>query len=592
MEARRRIIPALLGLAGFVALGSQVGGRFWDQWWFYVGVATAISVVFIEPFFTRPQDGLINAVAAITAFATAPHGAILGLWILYLVFALLVTTASLFAILTPPHVGRPKALANWVSRQFGRAIYLGGMALLLEVVREASQQTRGFDLLGYGVAALLGGLVIAGDVRLLGALLHQRTSVGEAVAASGPSMLLVSSQDLSLPDGAAVVVAGRGGSCPGSVVARLSHKDGLRYQIALQHEWTSVCTSFPQAIQLTRSSEVDRIVVGAASAGSTELALHFQPAVNLHVGDAVALVRNTDDLLYQLTDLRLQSSDWAGASVLRSHAVARLIGVPAHGYLTASPQLPSPHEPVFASRAITGQLPDDFAQLGSLKGTSVPIGITVDPAGRGHFAIVGMSGMGKTCVARRLAEALSVNSMVVALDTTGEYRTRLNLPSWSEGTNESPCVMEPRGDPPQQARTFIERVMTLSAAEYESGTVTPRVILLEEAHGFIPEWNFATRTQTDHVAFSTRLIMQSRKFSVTFVIISQRTAVVSKSGISQCENYIVLRTIDKTSVEYMEGVVGAEMCEAIPRLAKYEAVCFGPAFNADTPVIVSLLPPP
>jgi len=111
---------------------------------------------------------------------------------------------------------------------------------------------------------------------------------------------------------------------------------------------------------------------------------------------------------------------------------------------------------------------------------------------------------------------------------------------------------------------------------------------LEEAHSFIPEWNFATRGQQDQVTFTTRMIMQARKFGISFLIVSQRTAVVSKSGLSQCENYVVLRTIDETSLGYMEAVVGPDLRHAIAGLAKYEALCVGPGFNADGPVIVTL----
>jgi DNA helicase HerA-like ATPase len=116
-------------------------------------------------------------------------------------------------------------------------------------------------------------------------------------------------------------------------------------------------------------------------------------------------------------------------------------------------------------------------------------------------------------------------------------------------------------------------------------------MLLEEAHTFVPEWNFALRNQQDQVALTTRAIMQARKYGITILMVSQRTAVVSKSALSQCENYIILKTLDGTSLEYLEGLVGPEMRDAIPGLDRFEAICVGPAFNADEPVIVTLSPP-
>jgi DNA helicase HerA-like ATPase len=87
------------------------------------------------------------------------------------------------------------------------------------------------------------------------------------------------------------------------------------------------------------------------------------------------------------------------------------------------------------------------------------------------------------------------------------------------------------------------------------------------------------------------MIMQARKFGLRFVLVSQRTAVVSKSALSQCENYIVLRTIDATSLDYLETLVGRDLREAISGLDRFDALGVGPAFNAETPVIVTLTPP-
>jgi DNA helicase HerA-like ATPase len=113
-------------------------------------------------------------------------------------------------------------------------------------------------------------------------------------------------------------------------------------------------------------------------------------------------------------------------------------------------------------------------------------------------------------------------------------------------------------------------------------------VLFEEAHSFIPEWNFVTPNQRDNVNNTTRMIMQARKYGLRFIIVSQRTAVVSKSGLSQCDNYIVFRTIDHTGLEYIESLAGSAFRDTLSNLRKYEALCMGPALNSDQPVIVEL----
>jgi DNA helicase HerA-like ATPase len=139
------------------------------------------------------------------------------------------------------------------------------------------------------------------------------------------------------------------------------------------------------------------------------------------------------------------------------------------------------------------------------------------------------------------------------------------------------------------ATAFIKECMEAGSNQYRNDEdPTPRVVVLEEAHNFIPEFPLALRDHQKQIGESTRYIMQARKFAISFLIVSQRTAVVSKTALSQCENYIILKTLDKTSLEYFESVVGPEVRNAIPTLGRYEAVCVGPAFNADEPVIVKL----
>lgn len=72
------------------------------------------------------------------------------------------------------------------------------------------------------------------------------------------------------------------------------------------------------------------------------------------------------------------------------------------------------------------------------------------------------------------------------------------------------------------------------------------------------------------------------------MLVSQRTAVISKSALSQCESYIVLRTLDETSLQYIEGVLGREFRDTVSGLSRYQAVCVGPAFSTATPVVVNL----
>lgn len=590
-DIRTRLAAATVGLALFAALGTVFSSTPWTDSWFYIGVGMALSATFVEPFFTKPQDAIVNSVAGIGAIASVEINPIEGLWFAFLAVLLGVAIAGAVAAVSPGGSGTVKWAAYQLASRIGRAVVVGTVALLLVVLGAAARGEADFEALAAGTAAL--AFAVAVDWRRVVTRIRGRTEAATAVAAVGPRMVLVAASSRSFREGEAVEVETALGGVAGSVVARLPHSQGLRYQIALAEEWTQIFAHFPNEIVL-RSAGPDTEVVGAVGDGTTERAIDFQPFGSLDIGAPVSLQVNDAHLLYQVARLRLVEATWLGARAVTAHATARLVGWPSERGLRGGTHLPKPHELVYRSDGIAGELAPEYYAIGRVKGTRIPIGLRTDSARRGHIAVLGMSGMGKTAVSQRICRELGNANVVVALDTTGEYANRLGVPSWTaddfDGRGFS--VYEPQGDPPYMASEFMKKAMSAGAAEYQSGsTPTSRVILMEEAHTFVPEWNFALRNQQDHVALTTRMIMQARKYGITVVMVSQRTAVVSKSALSQCENYIILKTLDGTSLEYLEGLVGPEMRDAIPGLQRYEAICVGPAFNADEPVIVTLSSP-
>src|SRR5690606_22138014 len=138
-------------------------------------------------------------------------------------------------------------------------------------------------------------------------------------------------------------------------------------------------------------------------------------------------------------------------------------------------------------------------------------------------------------------------------------------------------VHEIKGEQAAKCTELIQVAMTAASADYEAQAPQRRILLLEEAHAYLPEFNFTTSfAERDTVSKSARYILQARKFGLSFIFVSQRTAVISKSALSQCENYVILRTIDQTSLDYIESVVGSPFRDAAQNLKRYQAICVGP----------------
>jgi len=117
-----------------------------------------------------------------------------------------------------------------------------------------------------------------------------------------------------------------------------------------------------------------------------------------------------------------------------------------------------------------------------------------------------------------------------------------------------------------------------------------RVLLVfEEAHSLIPEWN-STANEGDKSAVNgtAKVILQGRKYGLGSFIITQRTANISKSILNQCNTIFALRVFDDTGKHFLENYVGSDYANALPTLEERHAVVVGKALRLKQPIIIQL----
>jgi hypothetical protein len=240
--------------------------------------------------------------------------------------------------------------------------------------------------------------------------------------------------------------------------------------------------------------------------------------------------------------------------------------------------------------------PAGWFQVGTLTGTTIPVFLDSHLACEGHVAILGMTRMGKSTVAKRLAEHLASSHRVTILDVTSEWTSKKGLPRYTNAEEDSKVgvsVFEPKigESAPQVGLKYLQSIIKLAHAEYKIGDPFPRVLIVDEAHQFVPEPAGLGFNNPDRDAASQfgQLMMQIRKYRITIVLISQRTAVVAKSALSQCENVLAFKSVDQTGLEYLEAVLGGDARRALPSLSIGHALAGGPAFSTDLTVELTLL---
>jgi hypothetical protein len=114
-------------------------------------------------------------------------------------------------------------------------------------------------------------------------------------------------------------------------------------------------------------------------------------------------------------------------------------------------------------------------------------------------------------------------------------------------------------------------------------------LVLEEAHSLVPEWNTAASERDKAATNGTaRAILQGRKYGLGCVLVTQRTANVTKTILNQCNTIFAMRTFDDTGKDFLSNYIGSDYASILPSLSERQAVFFGKASSCENPVLLRL----
>lgn len=139
-------------------------------------------------------------------------------------------------------------------------------------------------------------------------------------------------------------------------------------------------------------------------------------------------------------------------------------------------------------------------------------------------------------------------------------------------------------------RIISEEALDYCKTSYSGGSLEARLLLVfEEAHTLIPEWSSAANEGDRNAANGTaRVILQGRKYGLGSMVITQRTANVSKSILNQCNTIFALRVFDDTGKQFLENYVGRDYAALLPTLEERHAIVSGRALALTCPVEIAL----
>lgn len=114
----------------------------------------------------------------------------------------------------------------------------------------------------------------------------------------------------------------------------------------------------------------------------------------------------------------------------------------------------------------------------------------------------------------------------------------------------------------------------------DSANRTPFTLVCDEAHLYLPVRADANAVEKQALATFERIAKEGRKYGVSLLVVSQRPSDVSRTILSQCNNFLVLRLTNDSDQSVVKSLMPDSMAgltEIMPLLDTGEALMLGDA---------------
>jgi len=332
----------------------------------------------------------------------------------------------------------------------------------------------------------------------------------------------------------------------------------------------------------------------------------------LKEGDLVAVNFYNKSTKYQIINVETDSESIDG----QSKQGGKIITAQQIGYWENDKQkfadtswVPSINTPVFIETSteeikITN---DNVYRVGIVPRSQYPIFIDFEESVNHHIAVIGKTGTGKSRMAAQIIEKMSSNgykvvvfevdrknkqSLTSYIDSALIEEQKSNEFDLSKATKNIVSVDWQLDDKDKTGGTINLSDMTADLIEKVVGYQTKNedqkmCIVMEEAYDFIPENTFGKQDfGQPKVSRISQMVLKCRKHNIGFLIITQRTALVTKTILYQCHTIIALQSFDETSKNFMGAYINQKYLDSMSILPRFRAIVVGKGSSCDKPVIV------
>jgi uncharacterized protein len=636
------LLTALLG-ASWALFGELIPKTGDQAIWFYGGLLTLLVGKFVVEYrFTKPNDVFVNCLTAFIAISTLsepPHG----VWWEGVRWGALI--CGLLALALAWDAGREAKLQQRPIRMmaYRTVTRLGSAEVISSIVFVLALITY-FDLndAPSRVFAILWGIVLIASKLDLGRFaqdimrarqVRKREILGVTYAFLSPSIVFfrkLITDPVSPHELVCIAPTFHGQpSCYGMTIDERASAHETLIAVALLNETVGNACLTDTSLVMKVSSEDQKDaatalgelrpealkrIVGTVAKGTNISQVRFElfGAPPISAGSLLSVTSATGHVFYQVFQGVVEKE----ATIRESHRAfvqgeAEQIGLwnseqggfQTHNWVAKETSLV--HLVDQNARAPEYELGNAEITLGQIPNSPYPANVDLNDLVLFHTGILGVTGSGKTFLTYDLVEQCAARGIkVVCVDPTGDYQRYLHpavllggrdsLSAFLTSNNHQIAILEPASTnqhPIKQTKDLAQACLDWCRGNRtDEDVLQPRpkvLIVLEEAHLLIPEWNFnPNRGLQDTVNETSQVVLQARKYGLGFLVISQRTANVVKSVLNQCNTIVSFQAFDETGFDFLRNYMGAFHVASLPNLQSRQGILVGKASLSSRPIMV------
>jgi uncharacterized protein len=600
--------------------------------WYQAGfLSLCIGMLFSEPFYTKPVDALITSVALFFTMINLNEAPYIMIWRLLIVLCTLIFLMCIYLLwfeekdyVQSPRLAKINKSLLIIVKELGSAKVLSSAVYITGVISFVKPSNQGILFIGWLILLIL---IYFKPEKSFNTLLRIWNNSEEKISYCGtvakfeePNIVqlnmlneveegdIIGISDSQIFNRQNVIYGiiykkfnGAGQKITNCIILdnQINDWKGQKYAFKLKNFNNLVCID--DSVIFKRQSELVGVIIEGSDIENIKVKVINSSLINNN--DIIEVESKGVQILYQINNALTSKDEMTVNKMGYEIVTAKQVGSwnPEKSMFEPHTWVPSLNSVVYKVNRYTEQstqIPSELSQIGTFD-TGHPIYVNINDLVTHNTAILGVTGSGKSSMGYTIIEQIiEKNIKCICIDNSGDYLRSVNYDNIFEIT-KSEHIEEFLNSESLFAvanATLVSNALAIIRSSYEwakgktdttKKEIEPKIcVFIEEAHALIPEWNsVVNRDDQQLVNRISQYVMQGRKYGSGVIVVTQRTANVTKSILSQCNTIMSFKAFDKTSNDFLSSFMDEGYINSIGMLQTGHGIIAGKALTSGKPVV-------